>query len=244
MEVVDSAVSDVHPETDGVRLDRMTELEELCRSHSNNVMKVMDNQRQAVDAAVESAQRKVTGLEDRVARCTDTLESASERHRADGQALRIDLHNLKDLIDKSHEKIVEERGQCRRLLEEARQVLSDAEDRVQPELQSLQQPVAALDPLGLHGVQPQVEPQHQHRGRSHFRSAQRRLESMARSSSGSRESMRSILAQAQVTARARSPTSGTQVTALQSPAHSRAASAGSSSDAGVALSGSAAQYYQ
>ena len=228
MEAVDSAVSDVHPETDGCRLDRMQELEELCRHHSNNVMKIMDNQRQAVDAAVESAQSKVKGLEDRVARSTDTLESASERHRADGRALRCDLHNLKQLIDESLEKVVQERGQCRRLLEEARQVLADAEDRVvmqpmaQPvavAMQPMEQPVAALDPLGLHGgVQPMaqpvavamhpMEPQHQHRGRSHFRSAQRRLESMARSSSGSRESMRSILAQAQVTARTRSPTSG------------------------------------
>ena len=58
MDALDAGLRDVHPDHSRRILDRMAELEQTCRSHVNMVLKVVDNQRQALQTMVTRAERR------------------------------------------------------------------------------------------------------------------------------------------------------------------------------------------
>ena len=92
MDALDAGLRDVHPEHSRRVLDRMTELEQVCRSHANKVYKVLENQKKALDEMVENAKRQGDTICER-------LNQAGERHQAEAKLLRQELGQLKETID-------------------------------------------------------------------------------------------------------------------------------------------------
>ena len=101
MDALDAGLRDVHPDHSRRILDRMAELEQTCRSHVNEVLKVVDNQRQALQTMVTRAERRGDVICDR-------LHEAGERHQADAKVLRQEIGQLKEAIDMAAAKQQEE----------------------------------------------------------------------------------------------------------------------------------------
>ena len=220
LDALDAAIRDIHPDYSNRILDRMTELEETCREHAHRVMRCIDNQKKDL---VESADRvsnhveiAVCDLERRTAKAIERFEEVTQRHQTDAKALRCELGELKTIIDSSSEHLAKEREQCERILEDARQILSGLEDKVEvPENieyrniakerlhceQVLADARHLLSNMNINHRMPVS--QHSEVETDDFRAAQRILMSQARFATS--DVMAHVIRRAQSTAASRSP---------------------------------------
>ena len=134
IDALDRAIREVHPDYSARILDRMTELEALCREHAHRVMRCIDNQKkdlmQSADKVFNFVDHALCDLEKRTATAIERFEEITQRHQTDAKALRRELGELKEIIDSSSACLAEERKNCEQLLEDARQLLSTMEDSV------------------------------------------------------------------------------------------------------------------
>ena len=201
MDALDAALRDVHPEHSQRILDRMAELEQVCRSHVNKVLKVLDNQKQALEEMVANAKRNGDGICDR-------LHQSGERHQAEAKVLRQELGQLKEAIDTASAKQREEAEASIAKMEKLAQQAADAIEQHEALDQKCQDKLERFAKL-----EKQTEEDLRQLKTVAFPIQQWRLILRSRASNLRTSSMPAILREAQRVAKSRSPTRGLGVKA-------------------------------
>lgn len=211
IDALDAGLRDVHPDYSRRILDRMSEMEQTCRSHVNEVLTVVDNQRQALKNMVTRAQR--TGDE-----ISDRLRQAGERHQADAKVLRQEIGQLKEAIDmaaaKQHEEIQAHENMVMTNLDRMERLAQQAMDALEQHEALDQKAQDKLELLAKLGKQTE-EDVRQMRTMT-FPLHQSRVIQRSRAPNLRTSSMPAILKEAQSVAKSRSPSrEGAQAAAAQ-----------------------------
>ena len=133
LHALETSIGGLHPDYKARILNRMTRIEEHCHEHIERIVQVMKQQKAAlvehVSKVTEDLTVFVADLEDKTAQAIRSMEHATQRHHADAKALRRELGALESVIDTQSAQLVKERRCCEQLLADARQLVSDLEDK-------------------------------------------------------------------------------------------------------------------
>ena len=199
LHALETSIGGLHPDYKARILNKMTRIEEHCHEQIERIVQVMKHQKTALVEHVSKVSEDLTvfveGLEDRTAQAIRNMEHATQRHHADAKALRRELGALESVIDTQSAQLVKERRCCERLLNDARQLVSDMEDKVIIHQKAHTDTDAGKDVVGhtWHHEQPED-----------FRTAQEALMRAALKADSEAETS-TIIQRAQKTAASRSP---------------------------------------
>ena len=199
LHALETSIGGLHPDYKDRILNKMTRIEEHCREQIERIVQVMKHQKTALVEHVSKVSEDLTmfveGLEDRTAQAIRNMEHATQRHHADAKALRRELGALESVIDTQSAQLVKERHCCERLLNDARQLVSDMEDKVITHQKAHTDTDAGKDVVGhtWHHEQPED-----------FRTAQEALMRAALKADSEAETS-TVIQRAQKTAASRSP---------------------------------------
>ena len=134
LHALETSIGGLHPDYMARILNKTTQIEEHCHEQLERIVQVMKHQKTALAEHVSKVSEDLTvfveDLEDRTAQAIRSMEHATQRHHADAKALRRELGALESVIDTQSAQLVRERRCCERLLHDARQLVSDLEDKV------------------------------------------------------------------------------------------------------------------
>ena len=117
LNALDAAIREVHPQHAQPLIDRMTELERVCRRHANQVFTILQRRQESFHGELERCE---VAAEAAIAR----LDAAAQRHQRDAEVLRSEIGELKDAIDFQSAQSAEDLQKMERL---AQQSMEDVE---------------------------------------------------------------------------------------------------------------------
>ena len=200
----------------------MAALEESARSHANRVLAIVDNQRKALSIVVAKAGKSAEDAEVQAEAAMARLAEASQRHQDDAKSLRVQLGELKSMIDAQSQHVQDERRRCEELLGELVEVCSRCEERLAEQMQERRRCEELL--ASTKELLSATDFDFAHSQRQHFEAQQPKLMAKALLS---RESLPGIIHEAQAVARSRSPSLSRVGASSHSGASSRSSSVAS-----------------